>query len=66
MSEDRRLHVRDVLDIAAKENVPRAHPPAAEKKSQCFADPSEEFASIKFLPSVKISSTEEQTGFAQE
>ena len=32
MSEDRRLHVRDVLDIAAKENVPQAHPSAAEQQ----------------------------------
>lgn len=31
MSEDRRLHLRDVLDIEAKKNVPRAHPSAAEK-----------------------------------
>ena len=32
MSEDRRLHVRDVLDMAAKENVLRADPSAAEQQ----------------------------------
>ncbi|XP_068728061.1 uncharacterized protein [Montipora capricornis] len=32
MSEDTRLHVRDVLDMAGKENVPQAHPSAAEKQ----------------------------------
>lgn len=31
MSEDRRLHMRDVLDIEAKKNVPQAHPSAAKK-----------------------------------
>lgn len=31
MSEDRRLHMRDVLDIEGKKTVPRAHPSAAEK-----------------------------------
>ena len=32
MSEDRGLHIRDILDTAGKENVPRAHPPPAEQR----------------------------------
>ena len=32
MPEDRRLHIRDILDIAGKENVPRPHPPSAEQQ----------------------------------
>ena len=39
MSEDRRLHVRDVLDIAAKENVPQAHPSAAEQQVSATLTP---------------------------
>ena len=31
MSEDRRVHMRDVLDIEAKKNVPQAPPSAAER-----------------------------------
>ena len=32
MPEDGRLHIRDILDIAGKENVPRPHPPSAEQQ----------------------------------
>ena len=39
MSEDRRLHVTDVLDIAAKENVPQAHPSAAEQQVSATLTP---------------------------
>lgn len=33
MPEDRRLHIRDILDIARKENVPQVHRPPAEQVS---------------------------------
>ena len=39
MSEDRRLHIRDVLDIAAKENLPQAHPSAAEQQVSATLTP---------------------------
>ena len=66
MSEDRRLHVRDVLDIAAKENVPQAHPSAAEQQVSATLTPlkSSTASSSKF--NFKTPSKEEQTGFAQE
>ena len=32
MPEDRRLHIRDILDIAGKQNVPGPHPPSAEQQ----------------------------------
>ena len=32
MPEDRRLHIRDILDIAGKENVPQVHHPPAEQQ----------------------------------
>ena len=66
MSEGRRVHMRDVLDIEAKKKCSLSSPFSSRKTSKCYTDPSEEFNSNKFQCSLKIPSTAQQTGFAQE
>ena len=70
MPEDRRLHIRDILDIAGKENVSRPHPPSAEQQVSARLSPiksstsSSSTAILQYHQKNKKSTSTKSTGAA--